>query len=361
MKNILYYFSVDKEVFMSCCRLFKSFIMLFLMAVACCPVILFSGCSNKVETVEDTKDSTVDEQVTFETVHEVETKDKSYLEIKGKRNVNPYANPIEYVIPEGIDEPAEGIEYGQVVQPVFYYSSEAGAVKECGVILPPGYDEEEQYPVLYVLHGFGGTYGDWTNEKGFLKYMYGNMVDRGQAVPMIIVAVEMYTDGSVPKEQADQEGKRQAYDRFVYDLKDSLMPCIESRFSVAKGRENTAIAGISQGAMEALYCTFMLQDRIGYSGNFATVSGVIPTSFYKGTFWNTPAMEDFVIINPEYEPEYLLLLVGSQDEWWPEITEYYGMLLDSKGIRNRTLVIDGYGHDEEFWKLCYYNFLKSIF
>ena len=72
-------------------------------------------------------------------------------------------------------------------------------------------------------------------------------------------------------------------------------------------------------------------------------------------------MEDFVITNPEYEPEYLLLLVGSQDEWWPEITEYYGMFLDSKGIRNRTLVIDGYGHDEEFWKLCYYNFLKSIF
>ena len=79
MKNILYYFSVDREVFMSCCRLFKSFIMLFLMAVACCPVILFSGCSNKVETVEDTMDSTVEEQVTFETIHEVETKEKSYL------------------------------------------------------------------------------------------------------------------------------------------------------------------------------------------------------------------------------------------------------------------------------------------
>ena len=46
-------------------------------------------------------DSTVEEQVTFETIHEVETKEKSYLEIKVKRNVNPYANPIEYIIPEG--------------------------------------------------------------------------------------------------------------------------------------------------------------------------------------------------------------------------------------------------------------------
>ena len=44
-----------------------------------------------------------------------------------------------------------------------------------------------------------------------------------------------------------------AYDNFINDLTTDLMPFIEGSFSVAKGRENTAITGFSMGGRESLF------------------------------------------------------------------------------------------------------------
>ena len=66
---------------------------------------------------------------------------------------------------------------------VIYYSSTIGKDKMCGVLLPAGYDEKKKYPVVYVLHGFGGDHFDWSRDDSYLDIVYGNMLVDGTAKP----------------------------------------------------------------------------------------------------------------------------------------------------------------------------------
>ena len=90
------------------------------------------------------------------------------------------------------------------------------------------------------------------------------MLVDGTAKPMIIVTVDMYTSEIASRETATGEQSRTAYDNFVNDLQNDLMPFIERTYSVKTGRENTGIIGTSQGGTECLAIGFIMQDKIGY-------------------------------------------------------------------------------------------------
>ena len=49
---------------------------------------------------------------------------------------------------------------------VYTFPSEVlGAEKSCTVYLPDGYDRsQESYPVLYLLHGYSGSYMTWQRD-----------------------------------------------------------------------------------------------------------------------------------------------------------------------------------------------------
>ena len=78
------------------------------------------------------------------------------------------------------------------------------------------------------------------------------------------------------------------YDKAIEETAVDLMPFIESQYPVKTGRENTAIAGVSEGGAKSLCTGFTWLDKFGYIGGFAPDTGVIPTEYFKGTFWNTP-------------------------------------------------------------------------
>jgi hypothetical protein len=54
------------------------------------------------------------------------------------------------------------------------------------VYLPPGYPPERKYPVLYLLHGIGGSPDEW---RGYVRAhtILDNLIAAGQAVPRIVV------------------------------------------------------------------------------------------------------------------------------------------------------------------------------
>lgn len=278
----------------------------------------------------------------------------------GPVHENPYADT-DFSVPEGFDEVHDGVDYGVMNDRVSYYSSTIGENKMCGVLLPEGYDESKSYPVVYVLHGFGGDHFDWSRDDSYLAPIYGNMLAAGTAVPMIIVTVDMYTAPEATKETATREEMREAYDNLVNDLENDLMPFIESNYAVKTGRENTGIIGTSQGGTESLAIGFLLQDKIGYISSLAPCPGVIPTDFNVGTYWNTPIMEDFNIESEESEPLYLALMAGDKDPWCFESTVFYHEKLEEKGIKHGYTVIEGSGHDDDVWKSGLYNFFKRIF
>ena len=264
-------------------------------------------------------------------------------------------------VPEYLSKRHDDVDYGTLDADVEYYSETAGDVKYCNVLLPPGYDESKEYPVLYMYHGFGGRYDSHVHEGSILQTLYGNMLSEDLTVPMIIVGADMYTDILADKDDKSDAELRPCYDKGIDDLAFDLMPFIESRYSVKTGRRNTAVTGVSQGATEALAAGFKWQSKIGFIGSFAPCTGVIPTPFGSHSFWSWPILDDLTIESPDTVPYYIYLSVGTEDPWCVNSTLYYGEVMDGKGIPNQTDLVEGYDHGNEMWELGHYNFLQKIF
>jgi enterochelin esterase family protein len=147
-----------------------------------------------------------------------------------------------------------------------------GETRWIWVYTPPGYEKDarRRYPVLYLFHGSNDTAGGWTLA-GRANFILDNLIAEKKAIPMIIVmpfghAVPYGTRGG-PVKNTD------LYEQYV--LKD-VMPLIESRYRVAPGRENRAIAGLSMGGGQALTIGFRHLDLFSAIGAF---SAAVPEDF----------------------------------------------------------------------------------
>ena len=207
---------------------------------------------------------------------------------KSDDKFNPYSTENKYDIGEEMFEKRNDIDYGKVLKDVIYFSQTAGDNKQCNILLPAGYNENNQYPVMYIFHGFGGSHSDQIDDDSYVTLLYGNMLHDNLTVPQIIVNVDMYTDKQREKSDKSDEELRYIYDKAIDDVAKDLMPFIENNYSVKTGRENTAVAGMSEGGAKSLCTGFKWLDKFGYIASFAPVPGVIPTEFYEGTYWNTP-------------------------------------------------------------------------
>jgi S-formylglutathione hydrolase FrmB len=110
------------------------------------------------------------------------------------------------------------------------------------VVLPTDYHADSarqtRYSVLFLLHGLGGSAGDWVSERA-------RLADHAAAHRLIIVVPEgrdgWYTDSAtVP------DGQFESY--FV----DELLNNVESLFRTHARREGRAVAGLSMGGYGAL-------------------------------------------------------------------------------------------------------------
>ena len=274
---------------------------------------------------------------------------------------NPYATDNIYDVGDKMFEKRRGVDYGTVLKDVTYYSATAGDNKQCNILLPAGFDESQTYPVMYVFHGFSGSHSDQIDTDSYLTLLYGNMLSEGLAVPQIIVNVDMYTDRQADKESKTPEELRYSYDKAIDDVAVDLMPFIEEKYPVKTGRENTAVAGMSEGGAKALCTGFKWLDKFGYIAGFAPDTGVIPTEYHKGTFWNTPVLQEFPQPTAENTPYYVYMAVGSEDPWNIDCTMYYHQVLDEMDVKNQTDYVEGYEHDYIFWRQCFYNYLTKTF
>ena len=274
---------------------------------------------------------------------------------------DPYAAANRYDVPEEMFKKRSGVDYGTLVKDVTYYSTVAEDNKQVNILFPAGYDESKTYPVTYVFHGFGGDHNTHIDTDSYLVLLYGNLLHDGLAEPQILIGMDMYTAKLADKENKTEEELRFIYDKAIEETGVDLMPFIEERYPVKTGRENTAIAGMSEGGAKSLCTGFRWLDRFGYIAAFAPDTGVIPTEYYKGTFWNTPYMQEFPQPNADNTPYYLYMTVGSEDPWNIDCTLYYRDVLDGMGVKSQTDYVEGYGHDAAFWGQCFYNFLTKLF
>lgn len=271
----------------------------------------------------------------------------------------PVVPEINTDTPRKLNTKQDDVTYGTQVKEQ-YYSTTTGKDRNVIVLLPAGYTEEKKYPVLYLFHGGMGDENDWMG--GNVLYMIGNMVASGEAREMIIVLpnCRCREDDSIPTGNGFAPEHVQSFDRFRDDFRDNLMPYIEEHYSVATGRENTAVAGFSMGGRVSLNIGISLADRVGYTGAFSPAYGIFPYT-NNGLTEEGLYTEDTFKLPEEYNNHtFLLINTGNQDNMVSGEPARYHDALEKNGVYHTFYTLDG-GHDWPVWRNGFYNFAKYLF
>lgn len=260
-------------------------------------------------------------------------------------------------VPKDFDTLQKNVKYGNS-DTITYYSSVTKCNRNSEVILPAGYSADTKYPVLYLLHGIGGTENEWMG--GNPIEVLSNAVASGTAVPMIIVmpnvraaANNWYPSGN------EMFGPKNiiAFDNFINDLRDCLMPYIESHYNVYTDRAHTAIAGLSMGGRESLFIGIKMQERFSAVGAFSPAPGLLPTPSlgYEGQL-----TENDFVFKEAYIPSLLVICVGTSDNVIGTSAQDYDKAFTKNTIPHQFYTMPG-GHDFSVWKNGLYQFITRIF
>jgi len=257
-----------------------------------------------------------------------------------------------YTPPAGFDTQNTGVTYGTLEERQ-YNSTTTGVKRKCMVYTPPNYNLNKKYPVLYLLHGIGGTHTEWTVENAAgppkTEQILNNLINAGKAKPMIVVMpnVRAMNPDSVPSDQTSAAAVA-AFHNFINDLRDDLMPFIASDYSVSNKRYQTAIAGLSMGGMESLHIGCRMYEDIGYVGGFSSAPAM-PLTAAEQT------------VPDEYKDKtFFMLCCGTEDGTALTPTRTYNTNLTNNGVETAYYETTGV-HDFAFWNKALYYFAQCIF
>ncbi len=268
-----------------------------------------------------------------------------------------YADIITELPPEGYDQERAGVTYPDF-QKYSYYSHTAERETNVNVLLPSGYSEDKEYPVLYILHGF------WDNEDWMardivsLSRILTNLQQDGEAEEMIVVLPYIFCSKDMPYCTGMDLANCLAYDNFINDMTTDLMPFIEENFSAAKGRENTAITGFSMGGRESLFIGFSYPELFGYIGAVCPAPGLVPVS---GSAMHPGQMQPEEMKFTEDKPYVLLISSSRSDSVVGDSPDSYRDILTENGEEYLSHVMASTGHDHSSVKPHLYNYFRMIF
>ncbi len=237
-----------------------------------------------------------------------------------------------------------------------------GGQKSCNVVLPPNYSASKQYPVMYVLHGIGGDENSMVSGMSVQELLAG-LIANGKAEEMIIVLPSQYTskNGNGGGGFGINQETCEAYDNFLYDISDSLIPFIESNYSVKTGRENRAITGFSMGGREAIYIGLMRPDLFGYVGGACPAPGITPGSDMFMTHPGCMQESEMKFRNVGPEPAVFMITGGTNDSVVGTFPKQYSDILTRNGVEHVYQSIPGGGHGADSVKPHLYTFMRYAF
>lgn len=323
-----------------------------LIAVLAFIALFASGCTaeNDIQADTATQVSTVQTEETADTEIAVET-------VQEEINMEQFKDMIVELAPSGYEDRREGVKYAEY-QKYTYFSSTAGRDTNVNVLLPPDYSEDKEYPVLYILHGFYDN-EDWmTRSTVNLNTIYGNLLADGKAEEMIIVMPYIFCDKNMPWCTGMDMANCLAYDNFINDLTTDLMPFIEDSFSVATGRENTAITGFSMGGRESLFIGFERPDLFGYIGAVCPAPGLVEI---PGSPMHPGQMTAEEMVFGDDKP-YIVLVSSSQSDGVVGTSpDSYRDIMTANEVDYLSHVMKITGHDHTSVKPHLYNYLQLLF
>jgi len=301
---------------------------------------IFRGWYDEEATMYE-EDTPISKNLTLQAIWEITALGKIFRIFDKFKDEN-------YSPPPGFDARISGTDYGTITEKI-YNSNTTDANRKCNVYTPPGYDPNVTYPVLYLLHGIGGTHNEWTNDGGKPNEILSNLINSGKAKPMIVVMpnVRAMKPDSVPSDLYGAANTN-AFHNFINDLRDDLMPFIKNNYPVSDKRDKVAIAGLSMGGLESLNIGISMNKTFGYVGGFSSAPGLPLTA------------TQMTIPDLYKDKTFFMLCCGTEDGIALTPTRTYNQNLVNNGIKTAYYEIPGQ-HDFNVWNNGLYYFAKCIF
>jgi len=223
------------------------------------------------------------------------------------------------------------------------------------VNLPQG----SQLPVVYLLHGGGGNFRDWSNNSDVARF-----AERGLILVMPEGDESYYTNSA--------EHPQERYEDYIVN---DLIADVEKRFPAAANRANRAIVGISMGGFGAVKIALHHPELFTFVGGLSSAIDVPsrPFSFTRIGQWS----HQRAIFGPwdsatrhENDPfalarkadvdaaPYFYLTCGEPEGLLPT-NHRFANLLEQRHFRHEFHVVSG-GHDWNQWNAGLDNLFGSL-
>ncbi|MDQ3421267.1 MAG: alpha/beta hydrolase-fold protein [Acidobacteriota bacterium] len=173
-------------------------------------------------------------------------------------------------------------------------SAALGRTMKYRVLMPADYaTSQRRYPVLYLLHGLGGDYKDWTTRTNLAEY--------SRTLPLIIVMPDGENSWYTNAANAPEE-------RFEDYILTDLQADVAAKYRTINSRHGRTIAGLSMGGYGALK---MALRRPGAFAVAASFSGAFSASRQQAVA-DHPPQEWTALRVPRGRRRSYLGLLGSQ-------------------------------------------------
>ncbi len=163
-----------------------------------------------------------------------------------------------------------------------FHSAALGRDMRYRIILPAGYEQgSRRYPVLYLLHGLGGSYVGWESRSHLAEYV----------TPLALISVMAAGDDSW---YANSAGAPQ--EKFEDYIATDLIAEIDKRYRTIAAREGRAIAGVSMGGYGAMKLALKFPRLFAFAASFSGAQIVVHDASFVipfGAKYNQQAQEIF--------------------------------------------------------------------
>lgn len=247
------------------------------------------------------------------------------------------------------------------VSKVWYDSPGLGKKRRMTVYTPAGYeDSQEEYPVLYLLHGAGGDEEAWMS-LGRASQIMDNLIAEGKAAPMIVVM----TNGNAVQSAAPGESAEgfvtPAFDisrmnrgEFETSFPD-VVNYIDSHYRTKADKQHRAIAGLSMGGYHSLHTSKLYPDMFDYIGLFSAAI-FPPEGSTAGVYEN---FDEKLKTQFEKKPKLYWIAIG-EDDFLYEDNKKFRKVLDDNGYPY-TYVETPEGHIWKNWRIYLSEFAPKLF
>jgi putative tributyrin esterase len=234
------------------------------------------------------------------------------------------------------------------LQDVTFYSSSLGRMMQYRVILPSRVGAGQMLAAIYLLHGGGGGFRDWSNYSDVARF-----ADSGLLLVMPEGNSSYYVNAVSP-----------AKDRYEDYVTGDLISDVESRFPAVRSRDGRAIVGVSMGGFGAITLALRHPDLYAFAGGLSSAVDVPRRAFsirrleqsrhFEAIFGaaGSPSRRDrdpFLLVrsaSPQAVP-FFFLTCGEQESLLPPNREF-AALLAQRRFRYEFHTMPGH-HDWNQW------------